>query len=127
MRTVLIVDDSSFMRRMIGDLLRSNGCTIVGEATDGSEALEAYSRLHPDIVIMDIIMPFVNGIEAVRRIRGYDPAARIIMCSCIGQTRHLKEALSAGAADFITKPFRTETFEKALGLERDQPPHTSVH
>lgn len=114
MTKVLVVDDSMYMRRLISDVLAQNSCTVVGEASDGSEALEQYRRLQPEIVFMDIVMPCMDGIEAVRQIRAYDRNARIIMCSCIGQSQHLKEALMAGACEYVTKPFRPENLARAL-------------
>ncbi len=102
---VLIVDDAIFMRRMIGDILKENGFEIIGEADTGSSAIERFKELEPDLVTMDIIMPEMNGIEAVRGIMEEAPRAKIIMCSALGQQALVKDALEAGARDFLIKPF----------------------
>lgn len=116
--TALIVDDALFMRMMIRDILVSVGIEVVGEAENGREAVGEYERLKPDLVTMDIVMPEVDGIEAVKRILEVDPGARIIMCSAMGQQPLVVEALEAGARDFIVKPFQpskvVETVRKTL-------------
>ena len=117
-KTVLIVDDAAFMRMMIKDILTKNGYTILGEAQTGKEAVEMYLKFKPDLVTMDITMPEMNGIDAVRAIRKTDPAARIIMCSAMGQQAMVIDAIQAGARDFIVKPFQPnrviEAVQKAL-------------
>ncbi|OIP28383.1 two-component system response regulator [bacterium CG2_30_54_10] len=117
-KTVLIVDDAAFMRMMIKDILTKNGYTILGEAQTGKEAVEMYQKFKPDLVTMDITMPEMNGIDAVRAIRKTDPAARIIMCSAMGQQAMVIDAIQAGARDFIVKPFQPnrviEAVQKAL-------------
>jgi len=114
----LVVDDAAFMRRMLRDILSRNGLEVVGEAADGPSAVEQYAELQPDLVLMDITMPGMNGIEAVRQIVAGDPAARIVMCSAMGQQALVLESLEAGARDFIVKPFHPgkviETVSKAL-------------
>ncbi|MHB8780818.1 MAG: response regulator [Candidatus Geothermincolia bacterium] len=116
--TALIVDDALFMRMMIRDILVSVGIEVVGEAENGRDAVDEYERLKPDLVTMDIVMPEVDGIEAVKRILEADPEARIIMCSAMGQQPLVVEALEAGARDFIVKPFQPskviETVRKTL-------------
>jgi len=116
--TVLIVDDALFMRMMIKDILKNAGIDVVGEAENGLEAVDKYGRLKPDLVTMDIVMPEMDGIEAAKQILGKDPAARIIMCSAMGQQPLVVEALEAGAKDFIVKPFQPskviETVRKTL-------------
>lgn len=111
---VLIVDDALFMRLMIKEVLEKNGYTVVGEAEDGLKAVEAYNNLKPDIVIMDITMPEMNGIEALKEIKRIDPAAKIVMCSAMGQQSIVIEAIKAGAGDFIVKPFIGERVIEAI-------------
>lgn len=103
---VLVCDDALFMRSMVGDILAQAGYQVVGEAGNGSEAVERYKALRPDLVTMDIVMPDMGGIDAVREITRFDPEARIIMCSAMGQQSLVSEALDAGAADFVVKPFQ---------------------
>ena len=115
---VMIVDDALFMRMMIRDILSKDGFEVVAEAENGIEAVEKYKETKPDIVTMDIVMPEMDGIEAVRQIMKIDPNARILMCSAMGQQPLVVEALEAGAKDFIIKPFQPseviEAVEKAL-------------
>lgn len=117
-RRILIVDDAAFMRMMIKDILTKNNFEVVGEAADGVQAIEKYAELKPDLVTMDITMPEMDGIEALKAIKETDPAARIIMCSAMGQQAMVIDAISAGAKDFIVKPFQpdrvVEAIEKAL-------------
>lgn len=105
---ILIVDDASFMRMMIKDILTKNGFEIAGEAENGLVAVEKYKELKPELVIMDITMPEMDGIQAVKEIRSIDPNAKIIMCSAMGQQAMVIEAIQAGARDFIVKPFQKE-------------------
>jgi two-component system chemotaxis response regulator CheY len=102
---ILVVDDAIFMRRMISDILVENGMEVVGEADTGSGAVERYKELKPDLVTMDIIMPEMNGIDAVRQIVSYDSNAKIVICSALGQQTLVQEAIAAGAKDFLIKPF----------------------
>lgn len=102
---VLIVDDASFMRTMLIDILTSGGFELAGEATDGVEAVQKFRELKPDIVTMDIVMPLKSGIDAVREIIALNKDARIIMCSALGQESLVLEAINAGAKDYIIKPF----------------------
>ncbi|GAB1355832.1 MAG TPA: response regulator [Candidatus Rifleibacterium sp.] len=117
-KTILIVDDAAFMRMMIKDILSKNGYEVLGEAQTGKEAVELYQKLKPDLVTMDITMPEMNGIDAVKAIKKLDPAARIIMCSAMGQQAMVIDAIQAGARDFIVKPFQPnrviEAVQKAL-------------
>ena len=106
MPTVLICDDAAFMRTMVGDILQRAGFEVVGEADTGAKAVEHYQRLKPDLVTMDIIMPEMGGIEAVRAILAFDPDARVLMCSALGQQALVVEAIQAGAKDFVVKPFQ---------------------
>ncbi len=108
MAKILIVDDAAFMRMMLKNILGKGGHEIVGEGQDGSEAVQKYMELKPDVVTMDIVMPRVNGIEAVREIMKKDPNAKIVMISALGQEAMVKEALELGAKDFIVKPFNKD-------------------
>ena len=118
---VLIADDASFMRQMIREIIEPEGYEVVGEATDGDEAVEQYDSLHPDLVTMDIVMPKRSGIDAVKGIIGKAPDACVVMCSALGQESLVTEALQAGAKDFIVKPFKPElvasTIRKVLEKE----------
>jgi len=102
---VLVVDDAIFMRKMISDILEGNDMEVVGEADTGALAVEKYKELKPDLVIMDIIMPEMNGIDAVRQIIANDFQAKIVMCSALGQQALVQDAIAAGAKDFLIKPF----------------------
>jgi two-component system chemotaxis response regulator CheY len=104
--TALVCDDAIFMRTMIGDILRQGGLTVAGEAKTGVEAVSLYRELKPNLVTMDIVMPEMSGIEAVRKILEFDPGARILMCSAMGQQALVMEAIQAGARDFVVKPFQ---------------------
>ena len=121
MARILVADDASFMRQMIREIIEPEGYEVVGEATDGVEAVEQYQRLHPDIVTMDIVMPRRSGIDAVKGILEVDPTACVVMCSALGQETLVQEALQAGARDFIVKPFKpdavTTTLRKVLEKE----------
>lgn len=118
-RTVLICDDAIFMRTMIADILAQGGYQVVGEAESGAQAIEKYRELRPDLVTMDIVMPDMGGIEAVRAIRKEFPEARILMCSAMGQQGLVIEAIQAGAKDFVVKPFQPsrvlEAVQRVLG------------
>ncbi len=107
MATILIVDDALFMRKRCGALLAGNGHTIV-EAANGREALAIYKEVQPQAVLMDITMPEMDGIEALKAIREFDPSARIAMLTAIGQQSVVLEAIKAGAKDFILKPLDGE-------------------
>jgi two-component system chemotaxis response regulator CheY len=107
------------MRTMIRDILTDAGYEVVGEAATGIEAVERYKSLKPDLVTMDIVMPDLGGIDAVREIVKFDPAARVLMCSAMGQQALVVEAIQAGAKDFVVKPFQPsrvlEAVRRALG------------
>ena len=111
---VLVVDDAAFMRMMIKDILRKGGYEVVGEAEDGAKAIEKYRELHPDLVTMDITMPDMDGITAVKEIRKIDPNAMIVMCSAMGQQAMVIDAIQAGAKDFVVKPFQPERVLEAV-------------
>lgn len=118
-RKVLVVDDAAFMRMMLKDILVKNDFEVAGEAENGNVAVAAYQKVRPDIVTMDITMPEMNGIEAVKAIKAIDPESKIIMVSAMGQQPMVIEAIQAGATDFIVKPFQpdrvVEALNKALG------------
>lgn len=105
---ILIVDDAIFMRRIISDALTKNGYNVVDEAGNGLEAVEKYKEHKPSLVLMDITMPEMNGIDAVKKIVDFDKDAKIIMCSAMGQDNMVKESVIAGAKDFIVKPFKPD-------------------
>jgi len=118
MARILVADDASFMRQMIREIIEAEGHEVCGEASDGIEAVELWKELSPDLCTMDIVMPRRSGIDAVRGIVALDPAARIVLCSALGQETLVNEALQAGAKDFIVKPFKPasviETLDKVL-------------
>ncbi|MGI8510921.1 MAG: response regulator [Gemmatimonadaceae bacterium] len=117
--TVLVCDDAVFMRTMLGDILQQAGFTVVGEADTGAEAVAKYKELRPDLVTMDIVMPDMGGIEAVREITTFDPEAKVVMCSAMGQQALVVDAIEAGAKDFVVKPFQPsrvlESVQRVLG------------
>ncbi|GAA0125378.1 MULTISPECIES: response regulator [Clostridium] len=114
MAKVLIVDDATFMRMMIKDILEKNGFEVVGEAPNGIKAVELYKSEKPDVVTMDITMPDMDGIEAVKAIKEFDPNAKIVMCSAMGQQSMVMDAIRAGAKDFIVKPFQADRVLEAI-------------
>ncbi|MBQ8007873.1 MAG: response regulator, partial [Lachnospiraceae bacterium] len=110
----LIVDDAAFMRMMIKDILSKNGYTVAGEAENGAKAVEKYKELTPDLVLMDITMPEMDGIQALKAIKGVDAGAKVIMCSAMGQQAMVIESIQAGAKDFIVKPFQQDRVLEAV-------------
>ncbi len=118
-KRVLVVDDSPFMRDIIKDIFAAGGFEVVGEAGNGVEAVEKYRELKPDLVTMDLVMPYRNGIDATREILRADGKAMVVMCSALGQETMVMEAIEAGAVDFIVKPPRAEdviaVVKKVLG------------
>ena len=113
-KNILICDDAAFMRMMIKDILTKNGYNVVGEAENGVKAIEAYQEFSPDLVLMDITMPEMDGIDALKGIREKDPNACVIMCSAMGQQAMVIEAIHSGAKDFIVKPFQAERVLEAV-------------
>lgn len=113
-KNILISDDAAFMRMMIKDILSKNGYNVVGEAENGKMAVAKYEELHPDLVLMDITMPEMDGIEALKAIRAQDAGACVIMCSAMGQQAMVIEAIQSGAKDFIVKPFQAERVLEAV-------------
>lgn len=114
MKRVMVCDDAAFMRMLIKDILVKNGYEIAAEAENGLKAVERYPEAKPDLVLMDITMPEIDGIEAVRRIKALDPNANVIMCSAMGQQAMVIEAIQAGAKDFIVKPFQADRVLEAV-------------
>lgn len=119
MTGILIVDDAAFMRMMLKDILTKNGLTVCGEANDGADALAKYKELQPDLVTLDITMPNVDGLQALKNIKAFDPSAKCIMCSAMGQQAMVIDAIQSGAKDFIVKPFQADrvigAIKKVLG------------
>jgi len=107
-KTILVVDDAAFMRLMVSDIVKKGGYTVIGEAENGQKAIEKYKKLRPDIVMMDITMPDMDGIAAVKEIKKIDANAKIIICSAMGQQETVTKAIQAGAINFIVKPFIKE-------------------
>ncbi len=118
LKKVLIVDDTKFMRDILKNILKKKDLEVIGEAANGKEAVLKYQELKPDLVTMDIIMPEMDGIEAVKKIIQIDPSARILMCSAMGQQALVIEAIQSGARDFVIKPFQParvlEAVDRAL-------------
>lgn len=113
-KNVLICDDAAFMRMMIKDILTKNGYNVAGEAENGLKAIEKYNETKPDLVLMDITMPEMDGIQALKQIRAAHPTANVIMCSAMGQQAMVIEAIQSGAKDFIVKPFQAERVLEAV-------------
>lgn len=114
MAKILLVDDAAFMRMMIKDTLSKSGYTDVYEAADGQIAVAKYEEVKPDLVIMDITMPNMDGLEALKAIKVNDPGAVVVMCSAMGQEAMVIEAIKSGAKDFIVKPFKPDRILKTL-------------
>ncbi|PRX29902.1 two-component system chemotaxis response regulator CheY [Orenia metallireducens] len=113
-KSVLIVDDAQFMRTMLGKLIEENGYEVAGEAINGEEAIQKYMDLSPDLVTMDITMPKMDGVEATKQILAFNPEAKVVMCSAMGQKPMVVESLKAGAKDFIVKPIKPNKVKDAL-------------
>ncbi|MBD8068288.1 response regulator [Bacillus sp. PS06] len=111
---ILIVDDAAFMRMMIKDILSKNGFDVVAEAADGAQAVAKYQEHQPDLVTMDITMPEMDGITALKEIKKMNPNAKVIMCSAMGQQAMVIDAIQAGAKDFIVKPFQADRVLEAI-------------
>jgi two-component system chemotaxis response regulator CheY len=120
-RTVLIVDDVAFVRKTLSEILTKADYRVVGEASNGTEAIAMYAKLRPDIVTMDVVMPQMSGIEATRRLLRDDKNARIVIISAMGQETMIMEAINVGAKDYVLKPFSSEevlkTIDRALQLD----------
>ncbi|MBP8714427.1 MAG: response regulator [Lachnospiraceae bacterium] len=113
-KNILICDDAAFMRMMIKDILTKNGYNVVGEAENGAKAIEKYNETKPDLVLMDITMPEMDGIQALKKIKESDPKAMVIMCSAMGQQAMVIESIQSGAKDFIVKPFQADRVLEAV-------------
>ena len=113
-KNILICDDAAFMRMMIKDILTKNGYNVVGEAENGAIAVDKYKELKPELTLMDITMPEMDGINALKNIKASDAGANVIMCSAMGQQAMVIEAIQAGAKDFIVKPFQPERVLEAV-------------
>ncbi|MCR4727396.1 MAG: response regulator [Lachnospiraceae bacterium] len=113
-KNILICDDAAFMRMMIKDILTKNGYVVVGEAENGAKAVEKYNETKPDLVLMDITMPEMDGIQALKKIKEGDPGAMVIMCSAMGQQAMVIESIQSGAKDFIVKPFQADRVLEAV-------------
>ena len=113
-KNILICDDAAFMRMMIKDILTKNGYNVIGEAENGAKGVERYNELRPDLVLMDITMPEMDGIAALKAIKANDPGASVIMCSAMGQQAMVIESIQSGAKDFIVKPFQADRVIEAV-------------
>ena len=115
-KNILVCDDAAFMRMMIKDILTKNGYNVAGEAENGAKAVEKYKEVKPDLVMMDITMPEMDGIQALKKLLAYDPNVKVIMITAAGQQSKLIEALKIGAKKFITKPFEKEEIIKNVDV-----------
>ena len=113
-KRVMIVDDAAFMRMMIKDILTKNGYEVAAEAENGKVACEKYKEVSPDLTLMDITMPEMDGIQALKGIKALDANANVIMCSAMGQQAMVIEAIQSGAKDFIVKPFQADRVLEAV-------------
>ena len=113
-KNILICDDAAFMRMMIKDILTKNGYNVVGEDENGAKAVEKYQERKPNLVLMDITMPEMDGIQALKAIKAADPSATVIMCSAMGQQAMVIESIQSGAKDFIVKPFQQDRVLEAV-------------
>ena len=114
MAKVLVVDDASFMRMTIKQMLEKNGHETIGEAGNGVEAVKKYVELKPEVVLLDITMPEMNGVDALKKIKEIDPAAKVVICSAMGQQSMVAQAIQSGAKDFIVKPFEVDRLIAAV-------------
>lgn len=113
-KRIMITDDALFMRVTLKNILTQHGLEVVAEASNGREAVELYEQYKPDLVFMDITMPEMDGLEALKAIRAKDPNAKVVMCTAMGQKQTVVEAIQAGAKDFIVKPFQPERIMEAV-------------
>jgi two-component system, chemotaxis family, chemotaxis protein CheY len=115
MARVLVVDDAAFMRKVVSDALASGGHEVVGEAGNGTEAVQRYQELSPELVTLDITMPEKDGLQVLGEIISIDPSARVLMCSALGQESKVIESIQKGAKDFVVKPFQPAQLLEAVG------------
>ena len=121
MAKILTVDDSALMRRIIKNILRKAGYTEIYEAVDGVQAIEKYNLVKPNLVLLDITMPNMNGLNALKAIRTADPNANVVMCTAMGQENMVIEAIRSGAKDFIVKPFKPDRIVSTVASVIGQP------
>jgi two-component system chemotaxis response regulator CheY len=114
MPKILVVDDALFMRTTLRKVLTDSGFEVVGEAENGQLAVESYQALKPDVVMMDITMPVMDGLTALKEIKKIAPGAKVIMCTALGQERSVMDALQSGAHDYLIKPFKPEKVIEAV-------------
>ena len=114
MANILIVDDAAFMRMTIKKMVAAHGHTVVAEAENGVEAVRKYMECKPDVVLLDITMPEMNGVDALKRIKEQDPEAKVVICSAMGQQTMVAEAIQSGAKDFVVKPFQEDRLIAAI-------------
>jgi two-component system chemotaxis response regulator CheY len=115
MARVLVVDDAAFMRKVVSDALVSGGHEVVGQAENGTEAVEQFTALRPELITLDITMPEKDGLEALSEIMSIDPTARVLMCSALGQESKVIQSIKLGARDFVVKPFQSDRLLDAVG------------
>jgi two-component system, chemotaxis family, chemotaxis protein CheY len=120
-RRVLIVDDSLLMRRLVAKALTNDGWDVVGEASDGNQAVEKYKETQPDAMTLDITMPGCDGLHAIEAIMAVDPKARIVVVSALNQSKLISQAIRAGAQGFIAKPFQEESLREAMNTVMEEP------
>jgi two-component system chemotaxis response regulator CheY len=118
MARILVADDAAFMRMMIKNILTQNGHEVVGEAENGAEAVARYAELKPDVTTMDITMPEKDGIAALKEILAADPAAKVVMCSALGQEAKVIESIPSGAKDYVEKPYQQHPVHTAVTKAR---------
>ena len=115
MARVLVVDDAAFMRKMVSDALAKGGHEVIGEAGNGTEAVSRFQELRPEVMTLDITMPEKDGLTTLKEIIELDPAARVVMCSALGQESKVLESIKLGAKDFVVKPFQADRLLEAVG------------
>ena len=114
MAKILTVDDAAFMRKIIKNTLGQAGYTEIYEAADGMQAIQVYQQIKPNLVLLDITMPNLNGLNTLRALRTLDPNANVVMCTAMGQENMVIECMQHGAKDFIVKPFKAERLQKTV-------------